>query len=92
MEDFARLRLATRPADAGLACARRIRPRTQNYIQLSKTAGFSGTGLFQAGRPRKGAFDSHRAASAARKPRKPVVELIGIEPTTSGLQSPRSPS
>jgi hypothetical protein len=27
----------------------------------------------------------HRAAT-------PCVELIGIEPTTSGLQSPRSPS
>ncbi len=68
MEDFARLRLAARPADAGLACARRIRPRTQNDIRLSKTAGFSGTGLSEAGRPRRALVTSRRAASrAARK-------------------------
>ena len=29
---------------------------------------------------------------AALEPPKILVELIGIEPTTSGLQSPRSPS
>ena len=47
----------------------------------------SNTGLFRAGCPRRSEI-----LCAARTPREDLVELIGIEPTTSGLQSPRSPS
>ena len=63
------------------------------------------TGPFTAGGPR-GAQRQVAPPSAATcakfrrdptpirpwAPRAPLVELIGIEPTTSGLQSPRSPS
>ena len=47
----------------------------------------SKTGLFRAGCPRRGEI-----LFAAHTPQQDLVELIGIEPTTSGLQSPRSPS
>jgi hypothetical protein len=54
----------------------------------------SGTGLSRAGGSRRANFKISLAASSPRKFLAPpgVVELIGIEPTTSGLQSPRSPS
>ena len=74
-------------------------------IRLSMTAGSkSDTGLFRAGYPRRVTRFSSDAVRIAKNltfpafplTRRPsgglLVELIGIEPTTSGLQSPRSPS
>ena len=45
--------------------------------------------LFRVERPREG-VSIDAAMHAAQRTR--LVELIGIEPTTSGLQNPRSPS
>jgi hypothetical protein len=59
-------------------------------IRLSKIAELPGldSDLFRVGRSRRADTKIVRGAAAWI----PVVELIGIEPTTSGLQSPRSPS
>jgi hypothetical protein len=40
--------------------------------------------------PREGVRETQHDSNAAKRTR--LVELIGIEPTTSGLQNPRSPS
>ena len=63
------------------------------------TAGYPLTGPYTAGRPRGTLSCSSRlpvepelATQKIQEKSEGVVELIGIEPTTSGLQSPRSPS
>ncbi len=53
-------------------------------------AGTRNKNRFSYQRPYRRVFT--RRAAQSRPVKKILVELIGIEPTTSGLQSPRSPS
>ena len=62
---------------------------TQKDIRLPKTAGTDPTPACSEPAALKGRIKTFSAQGAEETG---LVELIGIEPTTSGLQSPRSPS
>ena len=62
---------------------------TQKDIRLPKIAGTDPTPTCSEPAALQGRIEKSAAQSAEETG---LVELIGIEPTTSGLQSPRSPS